>query len=156
MDYPIIIHKDKYSDYGVTVPDLPGCFSAGHTVDEALAMAKEAIELHLEGIIEDGELVPDASPIQKLKDDPAFRNGIWAIVSINESSLRIAAKRVNVTIPERILDAIDSYAKEHHETRSGLVVKATTTYIKKAQMSRARPGRNKKSHDILKASHAKI
>ncbi len=36
MNYPVVIHKDKNSDYGVTVPDLPGCFSAGTTMEEAL------------------------------------------------------------------------------------------------------------------------
>ena len=35
MRYPIVIHKDPESCYGVTVPDLPGCFSAGNTVEEA-------------------------------------------------------------------------------------------------------------------------
>ena len=59
MNYPIVIHKDKGFDYGVTVPDLPGCFSAGGTIDEAMEMAREAIELHLEGLIELGEVVPD-------------------------------------------------------------------------------------------------
>ena len=54
MNYPVVIHKDKKSDYGVSVPDLPGCISAGATVDEALAMVREAIELHLEGLIEEG------------------------------------------------------------------------------------------------------
>ena len=58
MNYPIVLHKDRDSDYGVTVPDLPGCFSAGKTVDEALAMAKEAIELHLEGLIHEGQPIP--------------------------------------------------------------------------------------------------
>ncbi len=58
MNYPVVLHKDKTSDYGVTVPDLPGCFSAGKTVDEALAMAKEAIELHLEGLTDEGQPVP--------------------------------------------------------------------------------------------------
>ena len=48
MQFAIVMHKDKSSDYGVTVPDLPGCFSAGGSVDEALAMAKEAIEVYLE------------------------------------------------------------------------------------------------------------
>lgn len=36
MRYPIIIHKDPESDFGITVPDLPGCFSAGSTMEEAL------------------------------------------------------------------------------------------------------------------------
>jgi len=47
MNYPIVIHKDKGTDYGVTISDLPGCFSAAATMDEAIAMARKAIELHL-------------------------------------------------------------------------------------------------------------
>ena len=39
MRYPIVIHQDPESSYGVTVPDLPGCFSGGETLDAALAMA---------------------------------------------------------------------------------------------------------------------
>ena len=50
MRYPVVIHKDHNSDYGVTVPDLPGCFSAAETMDEALREAVEAIECHLEGL----------------------------------------------------------------------------------------------------------
>ena len=55
MNYPVVIHKDQKSHYGVTVPDLPGCFTAGRTIDEALAMAKEAIALHVQGLIEEAE-----------------------------------------------------------------------------------------------------
>ena len=54
MIFPIVIHKDANSDYGVTVPDLPGCYSAGETLDETLAWTREAIELHLEGLIAEG------------------------------------------------------------------------------------------------------
>ena len=46
MRYPVVIHKDPDSDYGITVPDVPGCFSAGETIDEALNGAAEAIECH--------------------------------------------------------------------------------------------------------------
>ena len=49
MNYPVVIHKEKRSDYGVTVPDLPGCFSAGKTSTECLSMAQEAIEFIWKG-----------------------------------------------------------------------------------------------------------
>ena len=61
MRYPVLIHKDSDSDYGVTVPDLPGCFSAGESIEEALAMAGEAIELHLEGMKAEGYPIPTPS-----------------------------------------------------------------------------------------------
>ena len=131
MRYPIVIHKDKKSDYGVTVPDLPGCFSAGSTMDEAIAMAREAVELHLEGLIEEGQSIPDPTPIERHRRNPDYSDGIWAIVEIDPTSLRVHAKRVNVTLPERILDSIDRYAAKHGETRSGLLAKAATSYIAK-------------------------
>jgi predicted RNase H-like HicB family nuclease len=64
MRFPVVIHKDADSDYGVTVPDLPGCFSAGDTIDDALTNAVEAIECHIEGLLLDGETVPHAVAIE--------------------------------------------------------------------------------------------
>ncbi len=83
MNWPIVIHKDKKSVYGVTVPDLPGCHSAGDTLDEAMAMAREAIELHLEGMIEDGEPLPDPRPIETHQG--SHTNGTWALVDVDVS-----------------------------------------------------------------------
>ena len=129
MNYPIVIHKGKRSDYGVTVPDLPGCFSAGRTLDEAIAMAREAIELHLEGLIEEGMPVPAPRDIGVHRDNPEFADGTWAVVSVDRRTLRIRAKRINITMPERILDAVDRYARERGETRSGLLVQAVSDYM---------------------------
>ena len=81
MYFPIAIHKDPDSDYGVTVPDLPGCFSAGSTIDEAMLMAKEAIELYLDTLIGDGRDIPMPSDVERLRKQPEFQDAIWAIVS---------------------------------------------------------------------------
>jgi predicted RNase H-like HicB family nuclease len=81
MYYPIAIHKDPGSDYGVTVPDLPGCFSAGSTIDEAMLMAREAIELYLDTLVEDGRDIPTPSDIELLRNNPDFADAIWAIVA---------------------------------------------------------------------------
>jgi predicted RNase H-like HicB family nuclease len=129
VNYPIVIHKEPESDYGVTIPDLPGCFSAGRTIDEAIEMASEAIELHLEGLIEDGEPVPRPCPIDQHQAKAAYRDGTWAVVTVDSSSLRLKAKRVNITMPERVLDAVDRYAAREGETRSGLLVRAVTEYM---------------------------
>jgi predicted RNase H-like HicB family nuclease len=64
MRYPVVIHKDPQSDYGVTVPDLPGCLSAGETLDEALQEVVEAIETHLEGLLMDGEPIPTPQSLE--------------------------------------------------------------------------------------------
>lgn len=129
MTYPVVIHKDRDSDFGITVPDLPGCFSAGRTMDEALAMAKEAIELHLEGLIEAGEPIPPPASVDAHSYDASYRGGTWAVVKVGSKALRLAAKRVNITIPQRVLEAVDRFARREGATRSGLLVKAVTTYM---------------------------
>lgn len=129
MRFPVVIHKDPDSDYGVTVPDLPGCFSAGETVDEALTEVVEAIETHLEGMLLDSEPIPTPKTIEFYKGDPEFADGIWAVVNVDISKLSGRSKRVNITIPERLLSLMDQYVAERGETRSGLIAQATMEYI---------------------------
>jgi predicted RNase H-like HicB family nuclease len=129
MKYPVVIHKDENSDYGVTFPDLSGCFSAGETIEKALANAQEAAECHIEGILLDSEPVPVATTIEKHKDIPEFKDGLWALVEVDLSKLSLKSKRVNITMPERLLNSLDYYAKKHGETRSGLLTQAVTEYM---------------------------
>ncbi len=129
MRYPVVIHKDPTSDYGVTVPDLPGCFSAGETIDEALTEVVEAIEFHLGGMLMDGESVPLPRSIEHHQHNPEVANGIWALVTVDISKIAGKSKRVNVTIPERLLTLMDKYAAKKGESRSGLIAQATMEYI---------------------------
>ena len=64
MKFPVVLHKDADSDYGVTVPDVPGCFSAGATVSEALENAQKALALHFEGLVADGDALTRLKPIK--------------------------------------------------------------------------------------------
>jgi len=129
MRYPVVIHKDPESDYGVTVPDLPGCFSAGETLDEALNESVEAIECHLEGMLMDGEEIPQPQTIEHHQSNPDYAEGVWAFVTVDISKLSGKTKRVNITLPERVLALMDKYASEHGETRSGLIAEAAIEYI---------------------------
>ena len=129
MRYPVVIHKDPDSDYGVTVPDLPGCFSAGETMDEALDQVVEAIELHVESMLLDGEPIPAPLVVEHHKDNPDYADGIWALVSVDITKISGKAHRVNLTIPERILTLVDAYALRNGKTRSGLIAEAAVEYI---------------------------
>lgn len=133
MKYPVVIHKDENSDYGVSFPDLPGCFSAGETIEEALTNAQEAAECHIEGILMDSEPIPVSSNIEKHKDNPDFKDGVWAIIEVNLSKLSLKSKRVNITMPERLLNSLDYFAKKHGETRSGILAQAATEYMSSHQ-----------------------
>ena len=57
MRYLVVVEKGPTS-YGAHVPDLPGCVAVGETKDEVLALIREAIEFHLEGLREDGQPIP--------------------------------------------------------------------------------------------------
>lgn len=93
MKYPIVIHKDENSDYGVTFPDLPGCFSAGETIAEALANAQEAAECHIEGMLLDSEPVPVAMDIENHMDNPDYKDGTWASVDVEINKLSPKMKK---------------------------------------------------------------
>ena len=129
MKYSIVIHKEPDSDYGVTVPDIPGCYSAGTSMGEAMEMAQEAIQCHIEGLLIDGDPIPLSSEIEDHQDNPEFRNGIWAVVEVDLSKLSVKSKRVNITVPEHLLRTMDRYAKKHGETRSGLLAQAVAEYM---------------------------
>jgi predicted RNase H-like HicB family nuclease len=120
--YIALIHKDPDSDYGVSFPDFPGIATAGRTLDEARAMAEEALAFHFEGMVEDGEAIPEASTLDAVMDDPVSRDGVVTLISTREQPKR--AIRVNVTLPEDVLAAIDRYAENRGFTRSGFLTLA--------------------------------
>ncbi len=124
MRFPIVIHKDPKTDYGVSVPDLPGCYSAGRTFDEAMEMAREAIECHIEGLIEDNEPIPAPKPLEIHKRKRDYAHGTWAIVEINLAGLESNTRRINITVPERVLRRVDRAAKQAGESRSGFFTRA--------------------------------
>jgi len=124
MRFPVVLHTDDGVRYGVIVPDLPGCFSAGDTFDEALDSLHEAIELHLEGLIEEGGDVPVPRAIAAHRANPDFVNGVWAAVDIDVSRYEGKAEGINITIPRRLLVKIDEYAKSLGSTRSGFLAEA--------------------------------
>lgn len=129
MRYPVVLHKDENSDYGVTVPDLPGCFSAGETLDEALEGAVEAIECHIEGLLIDNEPIPPMQSLDEHRQNPDYADGLWAIVTVDLSTLSGKAQRVDITLPEGIIAMMDRMASTDGETRSGFIAQATLAYI---------------------------
>jgi predicted RNase H-like HicB family nuclease len=58
LHYLVQINKDTHSDWGASVPDLPGCVATGKTLDATLRRIQGAIELHIRGMREDGEKIP--------------------------------------------------------------------------------------------------
>jgi predicted RNase H-like HicB family nuclease len=121
-NYIGVIHKDADSNYGVSFPDLPGCISAGATLDEARAMATEALALHLKGLADDGEAVPDPTSLEVIMSDPDNRDGVAVLIAAPLPAARTV--RINITLPSDVLDEIDEFAEREGFTRSGMLVQA--------------------------------
>jgi len=129
MKYAVLIHKDPDSDFGITVPDLPGCFSAGDSLESALVNAEEAILTHVEGLLIDNELIPEPSSYDEILKLSKKEKATLAVVTVDFTKIAGRSKRINITIPERLLSKFDSFAKKEGETRSGFLVHAAMDYI---------------------------
>jgi predicted RNase H-like HicB family nuclease len=123
MRYPIAIEpgSDQHA-FGVVVPDLPGCFSAGDTVEEAIANSEEAILLWLEDVFEAKEEIPEPQAIDVHRANPEFEGWLWALVNVEPAKVMGPAERVNITIPKRALAQIDIAAERAGESRSSFLV----------------------------------
>jgi predicted RNase H-like HicB family nuclease len=91
----------------VTVPDLPGCFSAGDTIEEAFDNAREAIEAHCGVLAEDGKTVPTPKPMSTWQNDSEYRGWTWGIVDVPVDRFFGPAEKINITVPGRLLKQID-------------------------------------------------
>lgn len=108
MLYPIAIAMgDETHAYGVTVPDVPGCFSAGDTLEEAFTNAKEAIAFHVEGMIEDGNEIPRPQPIEVHKGNPEYDGQLLSVVDVDLTHLMGKSEKINVTLPVLLIHRID-------------------------------------------------
>ncbi|MFV0574072.1 MAG: type II toxin-antitoxin system HicB family antitoxin [Vibrio sp.] len=116
MLYPIAIEiGDKESAYGVVFPDLPGCFSAGDSLEEALANAKEAANFYLEDLAEDGRLPPQAKTLSEWQKVAEYQGWAWAVVDIDLEPYLGKSSKLNVTLPNLLSKKIDDQVKAHPE-----------------------------------------
>jgi predicted RNase H-like HicB family nuclease len=127
--YPALINQDENAGpedgYGVVFPDLPGCVTVGETVQDAAVMAAEAAQLHIDGMIEDGEAIPKPSP-------PDVPEPEWYAEAPGKTVARVLvpveipgrAVRVNITMDEGLLARLDKAAGAEGETRSGYIAQA--------------------------------
>ena len=119
MEYIAYLHKDRKSDYGVSFPDFPGCITAGSTLEEARLMAAEALSLHIAGMQEDGEKIPEPSTLDELQNDPAMKGAVAFLV---EATAQEKTVRINITARESQVAEIDSRARAAKLSRSAYMV----------------------------------
>ena len=120
--YIALLRKEKNSDFGVEFPDLPGCISAGSTLEEARMMAEEALAAHIAFLHEDGDAVPAPSPLDSVSKRAEMKGAVAFMVELKEPSDK--AIRINITVPERVLQLIDAAVAPMGGNRSAFMVSA--------------------------------
>jgi len=133
MEYIAYLHKDKGSDFGVSFPDFPGCVTAGRTLEEARELAVEALTLHVAGMIEDGDALPEPSTLDALARDPAMKGAVAFLVSVEPPEKTV---RVNITARESQIEAIDRLARKAGMTRSAYMVQSAVRGVGGSRASR--------------------
>ncbi len=128
--YIALIQKNAESDYGVSFPDLPGCITAGRTLDEAQALAGEVLGLHLEGVAQDGETAPEPSSLEAIMGDTDNRDAVAILVPVK--GLVARAVHVDVTLSEEVLARIDAAAEQRGMDRSGFLEQAAKRALENA------------------------
>lgn len=118
-EYLALIRKDTDTDYGVDFPDFPGCVTAGSNLDEALANARAALALHMEGLADAGEDLPEPATLEAVMADPENAGAVAALVPA--VLIKGRTLRFNATMDEHLLGAIDRAATEAGMTRSGFL-----------------------------------
>jgi predicted RNase H-like HicB family nuclease len=133
MRYPIAIEPgDRKHAWGVAVPDLPGCFAAGDSLDEAIANAPEAIAAWMEVHGDRLGAPPMPSALETLQRDRRWRGWVWAVVDVDLSQLADRSTRINITMSRRLLRRVDAYAKKTGDTRSGLLARGALQLMAEA------------------------
>ena len=149
MDYIAYLHKDRDSDFGVSFPDFPGCITAGKTLEEAHRMAAEALTLHIAGMVEDGDAIPEPSTLDALAEDPAREGAVAFLVHVEPETERTV--RINITAREKQVEEIDKLANEAGLTRSAFMVQRA---LNRYQPGPGSPAGRAKHASKGKARHA--
>ncbi len=124
--YPAIIERGS-DGFGVFFPDLDGCTSAGNTIQSAAVNAEAALQGHVELMVEANEVLPDPSDLDAVSHDPEVDEAARVLVRVEVPG---KAVRVNITLPEDLLAAVDRFAKREGFTRSGLLAQAVRDRIR--------------------------
>lgn len=95
MEIVALVHQQN-GTYGVTFPDLPGCVSVADSFEELLVMGAEALTLHLEGMVEDGDILPPFRDLATLERDPGLAEELSYAERATVYSVHIASNSVSI------------------------------------------------------------
>lgn len=124
--YFAFVHKDPDSAYGIVFPDVPGCFSAGDTYEQAVANAAEALRLHHDVTLESGWTFPEPRTFDELMADPEVKEEASEapLIAVPLALPGEPEIEIRVSLAPQLVDAIDEAARERGQTRSAFLADA--------------------------------
>ena len=126
MRYPILIEEgSENTAFGVVVPDLPGCFSAGDTLDDAMEGAKEAVAAWVDSALDSGATIPAPSKLEDVRRLPGYEGWSVGIIELDITLFDDTVERVNITLPKRVLRRLDDLAKARRQSRGAFIADLT-------------------------------
>lgn len=153
MKYPVAIETGSDTTaWGAVVPDLPGCFAAGDTMDEAYENAKEAIAAWINTALDDGMAIPTAKTLYEHAANKDFKGWGWAIIDVDMAQFDDKVERINVTVPKRVLVQIDHFVatSSRDVNRSDFLARAALAEIYRSGQS---PAKQVKKHVEAHKAH---
>ncbi len=128
--YIALLHKDADSVFTVTFPDLPGCLTAGDSLEEARANAAEALALHLDGLAEEG--LPAPPPVKGLDEimaDPANRAAVGFLV--DAPAKKPKSVPITITVTQDLDQAVRAEAAARGLTFSAFYAEGARRLLRK-------------------------
>ncbi|MBV6631519.1 MAG: type II toxin-antitoxin system HicB family antitoxin [Alphaproteobacteria bacterium] len=119
--YAGVLSKDPDSEYSMYFPDLPGCVTAGRTIEEALFSAREALALHLQGLMELRRRPPRPTNLYDLARDPQHGEGLAVMIEPWPADDDNEPETIELKLSARTIQALDNAGAVRHKTRAQIV-----------------------------------
>jgi predicted RNase H-like HicB family nuclease len=124
--YIAVINKENGKQYGVIFPDFLGCITVGKNLEETKEMAQEALQFHVDGMLQDGEDLPYGKTLDEIKKKYK-KAEIFLVVAVK---IKTKATRINISIDEKLLRKLDKFLLNRNETRSSFFAKSIVNHTK--------------------------
>ena len=125
-----LIHQEN-GVFGISFPDFPGVVSTARSADDVLRKGAEALTFHVAGMVEDGDALPVLRSLAELEADRSYRAAAkGAVVALVQFQLPSKAVRLNISMDEHLLAAVDQAAQAAGQSRSAFLAEAARQRVR--------------------------
>lgn len=125
-----VLHEENGA-FGISFPDFPGCITGADSEEEAIRKADEVLTFHVGGMLEDGEMLPVRRSLRELLADPETREALSdGVLFLARYELPRKSVRINISMDETLIEAIDRAAAHANQSRSGFLADAACQRIR--------------------------